>query len=120
MSGMVAIVILIGIGIALFWYGNAISRVFRPVGKMLDSADAHATVFSAEVKNNAIRKAAVIKINLEEVEIARSNLAIIDSFDLSPAISKTLAEDEPIVESTPKAKSTSKVKSTSKEPKQDK
>lgn len=78
----VAVVVLVGIVGVVFWYGKSINRIFRPVGKMLDAADTHATVFSAEVKNSAIEKASKLKVNAETIKTGRVNLALIDAFDL--------------------------------------
>ncbi len=82
MAGLTAVVILIGIFGGLFWFGKELKRIFRPMGRMLDAADTHATVFSAEVKNSAITKASKLTVNADTIKTGRMNLALIDAFDL--------------------------------------
>lgn len=93
MSFGVALVLMCGVWGVVWWYGSALSslftplnRVFRPVTKVLDAADTHAQVWGAEIKASAIRKAAKIEVNKDEFEKAKSNLDLINSFDLDPTI----------------------------------
>lgn len=76
--------------IIFFWYGKNVARVFRPVTRMLEAADAHAIVYSAEVKNNAITRASKIIIDPKMLKTAQDKLKAINSFDLE-------VEDTPTV-----------------------
>lgn len=82
MSGLTALVILVGVIATVFWYGKEVARVFRPVGRLLDAADTHATVYSAEIKNTAIEKGAKIKVDTKNVNKAKENLDLINSFEI--------------------------------------
>lgn len=80
-AGTILAIGLVGF-VMFFWYGNAIARVFKPVSRMLEAGDAHAQVYSAEVKNNAITRASKIIIDPKMLKQAQANLKMINSFDL--------------------------------------
>lgn len=82
MSGMTALVILVGVLVLAFWYGKEIARVFRPASRMLEAADSHALVYAAKVKNAAIADAAKIDVKAGDVKKAKENIALIDGFEL--------------------------------------
>lgn len=73
------------VGLILFlviWYGKAINKLFAPVGQILDASSMHATVYSAEIKNNAINRGAELQVDANKVKKAKANLTAINNFSL--------------------------------------
>ena len=66
----------------VIWYGKAVNKLFAPVGQILDASAMHATVYSAEIKNNAINRGADLQVDKAKVTKAKANLKAINDFSI--------------------------------------
>lgn len=81
---------------ASFWYGKTIAKATKPIGEVFSAASMHATVYAADIKNSAIKKAATLEVDTKSAATAREKLAIINTFSFD------LDEDEEVAVVTKK------------------
>ena len=81
---------------ASFWYGKTIAKATKPIGEVFSAASMHATVYAADIKNSAIKKAATLDVDTKSASTAREKLAIINTFSFD------LDEDEEVAVVTKK------------------